>query len=941
VNDYPFEQLDHTAFQQFTSALCSAVFGPVLQPMGPGPDGGRDLFTGDRLAWRGSEVDHAFDWQGYSVVQVKQKEKLEKANRDAAWLITEIRKELDAWNGSDAKRRPVPDQILFVTNVPLSATPETGGRDKVDRGIASYLKSVREERSGPRPPLAAVRDIRVWDRYMLRALLTAHESVRKAFIGFLTVGDVLALLTAISGELRPEELEPALRAQTRRALLDEQWVYFREAGAHERTPLADVVVDLPVVHHASGQRSTIFKSVLERAGMNLRVSAPYTPEARHLVIAGAPGNGKTTISQFLTQVFRSSFVSGDSLVQQQQAVVEATIQALDRLRQRPPGNRRWPIRIDLATYVQNGRHQVRFLRSLAALVSDQSDNGNVSATNIYTWLRSWPWIVVFDGLDEVANAATRSRLIEEIEQFASMVDEQNADVLIVVTTRPSGYDNDLDPKHFDRLDLDYLRISEALRYGELVTINRLRSDQTRAEQVVKALRTAAIDPTLRLLMRTPLQVAILSIIVEGGQPPADRYGLFWEYYETVLKRERAKPTEFADVLKKHATVVTRLHERVGFALQAKSEVAEGSAATITRSSLERILKDDLAARGFDLDGNDVGLVDEVNRAGADRLLLIGPQSDGDLGFDVRSVQELMAARYLTSGDDEEVCRVLRIAAPSPHWRNTWLFAAGRIFIEDAPHRQDQLLHLLQTLDQDEHARLSLVSPVGPYLALELVGEGIAENVPRTHVAFLKESFKVLEHPYVPNTQLAASIWVDEARNPKYRDRLDTIKSALEAWVLKSDLEARTAAAVVRDIATHVRDTDYLQRVKDLGSIRRPIGATVPPPPAGVSLAESAELAMGLAPSDAVATLIQAVFDDLISQSDENAVEPSSALSAALADPDAAYIIDGALHELSVESREIVVRALRHVHASRRRRPVGEELDSKKLLRFLTSPDDQH
>ena len=927
---YPFEQFSHTAFQQFTSALFAAVFGPVLEPMGPGSDGGRDLFTRDTLRWGGSEEFPAFEWHGYSVVQVKQKERLEKPYQDTNWLITEIRSELDDWDSGRTSRTPPPDQILFVTNVPLSAKPGTGGIDKVHEEIETYLAAKRKAKS----PMGAVRDVRVWSRYMLDALVGSHESVRHEFVGLLTVGDVLSLLAQVSGELPPSEIEPTLRGHARRALLDESWVYFREAGgnAGARTPVSDVVVDLPVVSHATGERSTILQAVLERAAMNLRISAPYVPSPRHLVIAGAPGNGKTTISQFIAQAFRSSFLFDDSLVPQYRAVVEGTNAALDRLGQRRPGQRRWPIRIDLAKYVQEGRQQTRFLRSIAELISVQSDSADITATNIYRWMRAWPWLVVFDGLDEVANATTRNALITEIEGFVASVDEQKADVLVVVTTRPSGYDDELDPLQFERLDLDYLSLNEAIRYGELVTRTRLSSDRMTADHVVGSLRAASKDPNLQLLMRTPLQVAILSIIVEGGQPPADRYGLFWDYYETVLKRERGKPTGFAQVLKKHANVVTRLHERVGFLLQAHSEIAEGSSATIRPSELERLLRDDLTERGFDLEGNDLDLLDEVNEAGTKRLLLLAPKDGDNLGFDVRSMQELMAARHLTNGDDDATTTCLRRSAPSPHWRNTWLFAAGRIFGEDAPHRQQSVLDLLDGLDTGAHARLGSVNPVGPYLALELVGEGIAEGMPRMHADLLKQSLKILDPPFVSDSQLVAQIWVNEARRSE--SSLGLILDALEAAVAKSEAEARAATTVIRDIAAHVQDTHYLKRVKNLGAIQRKHGTAVPPDPQGRSLEETAEFIVGVAGDDHVAALVEAFLAELGSPTSAETADAQSPIEAALANPEAAEIIDVALQELSVDSRAILTRALRHVQARIRRTPVGAELDSKNLLRFL-------
>lgn len=42
-------------------------------------------------------------------------------------------------------------------------------------------------------------------------------------------------------------------------------------------------------------------------------------------------------------------------------------------------------------------------------------------------------------------------------------------------------------------------------------------------------------------MKTPLQVLIMTLILERlGNLPADRYQLFWHYYETVYDRESAK-----------------------------------------------------------------------------------------------------------------------------------------------------------------------------------------------------------------------------------------------------------------------------------------------------------------------------------------------------------------------------------------------------------------
>jgi hypothetical protein len=59
-------------------------------------------------------------------------------------------------------------------------------------------------------------------------------------------------------------------------------------------------------------------------------------------------------------------------------------------------------------------------------------------------------------------------------------------------------------------------------------------------------------------------------------------------------------------------------------------------------------------------------------------VLLVPVLHDDIGFEVRSLREFMAARSLTSGPDDRVRERLSVLAPSAHWRNTWLFAAGRL-----------------------------------------------------------------------------------------------------------------------------------------------------------------------------------------------------------------------------------------------------------------------
>jgi hypothetical protein len=64
-------------------------------------------------------------------------------------------------------------------------------------------------------------------------------------------------------------------------------------------------------------------------------------------------------------------------------------------------------------------------------------------------------VLVFDGLDEVTHITQRQRVIDEITALVEKADASDADLLIIATTRPTGYTERLLPQHFEQIDLDY------------------------------------------------------------------------------------------------------------------------------------------------------------------------------------------------------------------------------------------------------------------------------------------------------------------------------------------------------------------------------------------------------------------------------------------------------------------------------------------------------
>lgn len=762
--DADLEQLGSTEFQDFAATLAVAAFGSGLIVMGRGRDGGRDFYYKGPLPWGTAE-----QWDGYTVFQVKQKERLSADPlADQSWLWSEVRKELNAWCRTDQnKREPLPDQLVFVTNVALTPYPTSGGHDKIRSQINLYVDALRDasrdidsvakqQREAKLERIGHIKRFEFWDRNQLLVLLSRYRGIRLAFKGFLTPGDILEVLKATSDHLPMDELEPGLRAHARSMLTADGLVRFAEAG-HAGGPsvqVHEVAIDLPIVAAGTGidrepveERKPLLGTVLARAERVLKPSMSQLQGPKHLIITGDPGNGKTTISRLLTQAYRSAFIgAGTNLSAEHQRIIEGTNEALVRLGQQPPHHRRWPIRIDLAEYASERGTLVEdsMMRWISKKVSMRSNVGDVTPVAMVAWQRQWPCLVVFDGLDEVTEPSVRHTVIDRVVDFVNEAEAQDCDLLAVLTTRPIGYTENISPAQFDTIALADLEPDAALEYGKRVTSIRIGQNVEQYDSVVRQLTRAADDESLRPLFRTPLQVLILSIIIENsaGNLAPDRFSLFYSYYDTVYKRELAKQTSLANILRDNPTQIQQLHERVGVDLQMRSQAGNRATAALTADDLKTIAREVLTEAGHDILVGD-RLLDDIVRAAEQRLVLLSPKGPHGLGFDVRSLQELMAAMYLTSGDWERVSLGLTAVAASPHWRNTWIFAAGYIFRHQR-HLQSHLIDLVECVDEDATGRLGRVVPVGPRLALDLLDDGMARAWPKWWKRLLDHGFRALD-----------------------------------------------------------------------------------------------------------------------------------------------------------------------------------------------------
>jgi hypothetical protein len=744
VGDYPLTRLGTTEFEHMSQSLLAALVGPArVKVYGAGRDGGRELTTAAMF-----EVEAGLQWSGYTVAQAKFRARPGPTDANATWLRSQIRAELQDWTDPKKNRQPKPDNLLFISNVPLSAMPGHG-LDAVESVFDEFATQL---------PLKAYA---VWHYDHVCRLLDSQPGVREAYAGLLTAGDVL---TELHQTLRGEAVDigEVLHRHAAKELIAEQWVRLGESGSrtNEKLQIGQVGVDLQALPagaddaDVSIRPTNVLEHLITLGDGVLRPSIHEGPDPHH-VLVGGPGQGKTTVGQLLCQIYRANLISNlDSIGRQAAAVVTTLRQHLAGSGLPTPVNKRWPLRLDLSAYadVLGGTPSTSMLRYLASQISDRGAE-TITAGQLKTWLRSWPWLLVLDGFDEVVAPQVREAMIDRIAEFFVDAASVDADLMVMATTRPQGYTAEFTPDQYLHLHLIPLTSEQAETFARKLADVRLADDPDAHANVLARISEAAQDPLTARLMVTPLQVTIMSLLLEGrARVPQDRYTLFADY-RTIYSREVAKDTSTARLLDQHRRTVDQLHEQVGLRLQIQAETSGKADAALPRPEVQTLARQILNKEDYPAEEAQ-RLAAQIAAVATTRLVLLVPKHTDDVGFDVRSLQELMAARALTTGPDGRIMTRLRAIALSAHWRNTFLLAAGRLAM-DRDHLVDEILALLEDLDTSSYLAMYLHPAAG--LALDLLDDKFAAPSPRVEMKLVRTALGVLQSPPTGGTWDAADI----------------------------------------------------------------------------------------------------------------------------------------------------------------------------------------
>jgi len=544
-------------------------------------------------------------------------------------------------------------------------------------------------------------------------------------------------------------------------------------------PLARVFIDLPVAGSyvfaengrpapsgfvqealARGPRAVSLERRIPRMDLQSFGLDAGCPSSGFALIGG-PGQGKTTVTQFLCQMHRAALLEhrAGELHQGARHVLRGMLdQCKDGGLALPTsGAIPWAVVLrDFAPWLERREREssatlTEYLAEQVNRVLDDMENSSaprMTGDHVRQLMRVWPSVLVLDGLDEVPDLEIREVVLASIRHLLQDLVDAEATSLIVATTRPQGYRDEFAGLRLEERRLEHLTTEVALGYADRLVRVRYHDRPDMRRKVMDRLRHATQEEATARLLRSPLQITLMATLVERiGRAPTERWSLFSDYYKIIYEREMERGGPLSGLLQKYRPYIDRIHTRVGLLLQVEGEAAEGSGPLMSRARLEEVVDTALGEEGIEQEERE-RLSRRILQATTDRIVLLVQARKDEYGFEIRSLQEFMAAGELTNatkGDAIVDARMMQIARAS-NFRNVFLFAASKAFTDMSRLRDvivDQICPALNQAPDDEALR---VLRVGSVLALEMLEEGSVLNQPKYARRLMEFACGLLERP---------------------------------------------------------------------------------------------------------------------------------------------------------------------------------------------------
>ncbi|RYF49632.1 MAG: hypothetical protein EOO38_07455, partial [Cytophagaceae bacterium] len=424
-----------------------------------------------------------------------------------------------------------------------------------------------------------------------------------------------------------------------------------------------------------------------------------------------------------------------------------------------PSDVRLPIRVDLRDYAiwlsgktpfQDSHLQTTAesfspaLESfLAAQISAQSGGLSFSPDDLLAFAANSALLIVLDGFDEVADIATRNRLVREISDASTRFDGNSISCQVIVTSRPAAFANS---PGFPKDEWQYIQILPLTKSVITIYTDKWISGhnlEARERREITSVLSEKLEyPHVRELARNPMQLAILLALIstQGASLPDKRTTLYDRYIDIFFNRESEK----SKVVRDKRDLLIDMHRYLAWTLQVEAE-NDAKAGNISEIRLREILRAYLSSLG-----HDPALVDALFVGMVERVVALVSRVQGTFEFEVQPLREYFAARYLYDTAPYIQAGSLRSGsimdrfdalARNAYWLNVTRFYCGCYSSGELPSLVDGLIGIGQS---DQYSGIAYISD----LALTLLGDYVFSQQPRsvarlTDFLFDKTRFRIL------------------------------------------------------------------------------------------------------------------------------------------------------------------------------------------------------
>lgn len=632
--DYLYENLGDERFQEFCNTLISKEFTNLQAfPVGQ-PDGGRDAIV----------YLSKSEQKEFIVFQVKFVRNANTIADPHKWLTKIIEEE----SLKIAKLIPKgASRFYLLTNVKGTAHPEVGSIDKVSKILENHM---------PIPSLC-------WWRDDLTSIVNKDPIFKWSFPEILNGQDILNSILFNNINENKER-----RASVVRAYLADQYemdneVKFRQIDLQNK--LFDLYTDVPIKAKKINQKNkSVIKTVdyfenfynrlvkyddhflqeTEQIGAAYFLLHPKVQaNIKKVLLEGGPGQGKSTISQYVSQVHRVRLLEKLSDIA---LLPEELIHTPIRL----------PFKIDLrhiANWVEKKNPYLSRLddvffsgiwkNSLESFLighiiyHSQIDKFDVS--DLIAIAKSSSILLVFDGFDEIADLKVRETVIDFINSGITRIQENARSLQVIITSRPAafsdtiGFSVDTYP-HFELTDVTPKTTKEYVNRW----IKASRLDNRESLEIRRLVDEKLKMSHLKDLAKSPMQLAIfISLLRTRGESlPNKRTALYDSYIDLFFNRESEKSA----VIRDNRDLIIDIHQYLAWLLHSEAELLNTNG-SITLEDLKIKLKDYLSREGHKTD-----LADQLFHVVEERVCALVSRVQGTYEFEVQPLREYFCAKFL-------------------------------------------------------------------------------------------------------------------------------------------------------------------------------------------------------------------------------------------------------------------------------------------------------